>query len=184
MGHRLYLTIDDSPSQYTNEKVDYLVAQDIPAIFFCRGEFMANHRESLIRAIQKGFLLGNHSYSHPYFSQTHLPVCYEEILKTEVLIDACYQEACVERPVKAIRLPFGDRGSAENAQAIQAFLKGEGFTKLPLNALQNDGCIDLLWTWSPQDYKRHYIDDEPAYCATLKEHLDSPPYDAGCVGSP
>ena len=39
-------------------------------------------------------------YSHPYFSDLTLKRCYEEIEKTDRIIEHIYQEAGVNRPAK------------------------------------------------------------------------------------
>jgi len=57
-----YLTIDDSPSKFTKNKVDFLKKNNIKAIFYCRGEFIKGNMNAVIYAIEKGFLIGNHSY--------------------------------------------------------------------------------------------------------------------------
>ena len=114
--NNIYLTIDDAPSSHLTDKINFLSEHHIPAIFFCRGEFLEKNKLLVINAIQKGFIIGNHSYTHPYFLQTPLDVIYEEIQKTEDLIDECYLQAHVKRPYKLIRLPFGDRGAGGTMQ--------------------------------------------------------------------
>ena len=63
-----YLTIDDSPSPDMQSKVDYLHREAIPAVFFCRGDFLEERPAAALDAIRKGFIIANHSYSHPHFS--------------------------------------------------------------------------------------------------------------------
>lgn len=54
----VYLTIDDSPSIYMEEKINYLYSRNIPAIVFCIGNL-----------IEKGFKFKlpkfNYSQKHP-----------------------------------------------------------------------------------------------------------------------
>lgn len=106
--------------------------------------------------------MGNHSYSHPYFSKISLSECAEEIFKTERLIEECYEMPHVERPVKIIRLPFGDRGGEfckilssieekDKAQRIQRLLKNEKFIPLDF-ACPLDHSIDAFWHWDTEDY--------------------------------
>ncbi len=52
MSKRIYLTIDDSPSKHTITQVDFLKSLQIPAIFFCRGEYIPKFKDHLIYAIQ------------------------------------------------------------------------------------------------------------------------------------
>lgn len=179
MSKGIYLTIDDAPSQHLQTKVDFLAARGIPALFFCRGDSIQPHKESLIQAIQKGFWVGNHAYSHPYFSQISFEECMDEVLKTEKLIHACYQAAGVPRPAKFIRLPYGDRGAGEGARAaqtsveaekvesIQKFLQEEGFQPLTFLTI-NDPMIDAYWTWNSEDYKRVFIENPTLYEEALQ----------------
>ncbi len=105
-----YLTIDDGPSCDRREKVDILQRYNIPAIWFCLGKELELNRESSIYTIRSGGIIGNHSYSHPRFSELSLDECYEEIIKTDRIIDQLYACAEVDRPVKIFRFPYGDRG--------------------------------------------------------------------------
>ncbi|WP_420844651.1 hypothetical protein [Legionella cardiaca] len=58
--------------------------------------------------------MGNHSYSHPYFSKTSLDVIYQEIQKTEELIGNA-----IKRHIKSGSNSFafwGSWGAEENAK--------------------------------------------------------------------
>ncbi|HQS84054.1 MAG: hypothetical protein B7Y25_06450 [Alphaproteobacteria bacterium 16-39-46] len=173
----IFLTIDDAPSKHMKKKVDFLSARKIPAVFFCRGEFMPRHEEFVIEAIQKGFLIGNHSFTHHYFSEIPLEQCFDEILKTEKLIEACYEKANSQRPSKAFRFPFGDRGGKEKGlnverdkvQKLQNFLKELGFEPLDFNPKTPDKFIDALWDWDTEDYKENLIKNPDEYQKKLEE---------------
>lgn len=168
----IYLTIDDSPSNVMKEKVDYLLKCQIPAIWYCRGEFMENHLSSIVYALERGFWIANHSYSHPYFSQLSLKEASEEILKTENLIDHAYHQTNISRTHKLFRFPFGDKGGGKNflkaytekekehIDALQDLLKKEGFQKALFEKITyhyylnaNLDCyIDTPWTFDTKDY--------------------------------
>lgn len=173
----IYLTIDDSPSIHTNKKIDFLTKHHIPAIFYARGEHIKKHPQQLINVIKSGFVVGNHSYSHPFFSHISLQQCYDEIMKTEELIEQCYQDAQMIRPHKIIRFPFGDRGAGacftppstpdqkEKVDALQVFLHDQGFTPTPLQ--HKHPFIDAQWDWDTYDYKRKHIDHPKQYLKLL-----------------
>lgn len=164
MNKKIYLTIDDAPSKHTKKKVAFLQEHNIPAIFFCRGESMPNYKESLIFAIKNGYHLGNHSYSHPHFSKITYEQAVQEILKTEKLIDECYQLSGVKRPYKVIRFPFGDRGNNDTINRLQDFLQEQGFVQLDLGQSNADSnYIDAQWTWDTADYKRSLMEDSDLY---------------------
>jgi len=105
-----YLSIDDSPSPRTDDLIDYLEAKEIRALLFCRGDFMEDDPDPVIRAIEKGFVVGNHTYAHPRASMVDLGVMQADVLKTEKLIESAYTKAGVQRPGKYFRFSYMDRG--------------------------------------------------------------------------
>jgi len=163
-----YLTIDDAPSEDMKEKVDFLVSKGIPAIWFCLGDFLEKGSEHAIHAIEKGFIIGNHSYGHPYFSDLPLKQCFEEIQKTDRIIDEIYRKAGVKRPARFFRFPFGDKGGLKydevfepyegegkiRKEKIQAFLKSLGYTQpkfenITYQYYQKAGLLnDVDWYWT------------------------------------
>jgi peptidoglycan/xylan/chitin deacetylase (PgdA/CDA1 family) len=157
-----------------NEKVDYLLNKEIPAIWFCRGDFLEQRPNLAIRAIQKGFVLGNHTYSHPYFSDLELGECFAQIRRTDEMIDALYGSAGVKRPTKCFRFPYGDKGGLkyskvfepysetglERKQALQTYLHRLGYTQpsweqvtyryYRASGLQDD--VDWYWTYDVMEW--------------------------------
>lgn len=121
MSRKAYLTIDDSPTKETDALVDWLVANDVPATFFCIGsaykdmhiecEGIEQNPGPIQRAIDKGFLIGNHTYTHRRASELSYDEVVAEIEKTELIIDGLYKNAGKARPVKLMRFPHIDRGA-------------------------------------------------------------------------
>ena len=173
MNKKIYLTIDDSPSKHTSQKVDFLKKHQIPAVFFCRGEYIPQLKDQVVYAIQQGFLIGNHSYSHPYFSHLSLADCIGEIHMTETLIDDCYRQAGISRPCKIVRLPYGDRGTQETVPQIQKFLKDQQFVSIDFGASLPQNFIDAPWTWDTKDYKRTMIQDSDTYRQEMERHYQT-----------
>lgn len=162
-----YLTIDDSPSPDFMEKVDYLKNKDIPAVFFCIGEKMAAHPQAIVEAIHCGFVIANHTYTHPSFSDITIAEAKKEIEQTDMLIDELYQEAGVARPAKWFRFPYGDKGdkkygkvlswlpgNEQRRAAIQDLLKQYRYTQSDFGDVTYDFMrkahllTDLDWSWS------------------------------------
>lgn len=176
---KLYLTIDDAPSSSMSKKVAFLKKHHIPAIFYVRGTFIEQHSKEVINAIHEGFLIGNHSYSHPHFSRITIKEGFEEILKAEELIDDCYLKAQTKRPHKIIRLPYADRGAGDRAalpkddlerekvQAIQKFLKEQSFERVVFSSTE-DTSVDSFWDWDTQDFKSSYIKDTQLYLENMQ----------------
>ena len=62
----VYLTFDDGPSAVTEDILDYLQEEDIPATFFVIG-METNRAEKLLkRMVTEGHSIGLHTYSHKY----------------------------------------------------------------------------------------------------------------------
>ena len=110
MGKTAYLTIDDSPSKNFKEVVDYLIEKEIPAIFFCCGDLLEKPEELAIYAIEKGFLLGNHSYNHPDFSKIDMTEINYQIIETDKILEKIYRKANAVRPIKVFRFPDLNNG--------------------------------------------------------------------------
>lgn len=113
---KAYLTIDDAPSNDFRNKVDFLFNHKIPAIFFCVGENIPKYENEMIYAIHKGFIIGNHSLSHPYFSDLLLDECQYQIKRTDEIIEQIYQKSGMERPAKFFRFPYFDPGGDINSE--------------------------------------------------------------------
>ncbi|UII25419.1 polysaccharide deacetylase family protein [Fulvivirga maritima] len=106
----VYLTIDDSPSKDFKNKVQFLMKNKIPALFFCIGQQIPGASEELKYAIEHGYHIGNHSYSHKHFSSLSLKACLEDINKADKLIADLYQSCGIKSYPKVFRFPFGDKG--------------------------------------------------------------------------
>ncbi len=108
---RAYLTIDDTPSERTDALTDFLAAREIPALLFCRGDRLAQNPQPVIRAIQAGLLIGNHTYAHKRASEQPLETTKADILKCEALIEKMYKLAGRTRKHKTFRFSYLDRGA-------------------------------------------------------------------------
>ena len=114
------LTIDDIASRNTPAIVDYLNEKGIQAVMFAWGEKVEEFFENAVYALQHGMIDGNHSYSHPCFSELSLEDGIAEIAKCETVLERLYSKAGVERKYRPFRFPYGDKGGA-NADALQMY---------------------------------------------------------------
>ncbi len=158
MIHAL-LTIDDIASKNTPAFVDYLNEKGIPALVFAVGENVENHYDEAVYALQHGMVVGNHSYSHPYFSEISFEEAVADIEKNEEVLNKLYADAGVKRVARPFRFPYGDKGG-ENKDALQAWLREKGFNKvkddkIPYAWWKEQGLdrdIDTLWTFDFMEY--------------------------------
>ncbi|MFH1522047.1 MAG: polysaccharide deacetylase family protein [archaeon] len=156
-----YLTIDDAPSVNLKEKIDFLLKKKIPAILFCEGRHIINNgKDDVIYAVKKGFVIGNHSFGHPHFSELELDKCLDEIKRTDEIIEEIYSIAKIERPIKIFRFPYGDRGG-ENKEKIQDYLRSLGYEQPKFKGITYpwyssegyDKDVDVFWTFDNRDYQ-------------------------------
>ena len=154
------LTIDDFPSPNTPAIVDYLCEKGIRVIFFTVGTHLERHYDEAVSALRRGMIAGNHSYSHPHFSQISYEQGVEEIEKTERMLDKLYADAGVARIHRPFRFPYGDKGG-KNRDAYQRYLRERGFSKVKDTQLPYpwwkaqglDRDIDTLWTFDFAEYR-------------------------------
>jgi peptidoglycan/xylan/chitin deacetylase (PgdA/CDA1 family) len=178
-----YLTIDDAPSAHMGRKIDYLSRNNSPAVFFCEGAKMEQRPEPVIDAMQQGFIIGNHSYSHPHFSEITLEQASDEIKRTDDVIEALYRQAGVARPGRYFRFPFGDKGAlpgeyplggysaagAARKEKIQAILRSLGYTqpafpKITYHYFREAGLPDDAdWFWTYDTFDWSVFAEEPMY---------------------
>ncbi len=138
------LTIDDAPSPLFAEKLAWLRREKIPAVFFVWGEKAAGAEGLLVEALRAGYPLGNHSWTHPYFSELDDRSAREEIRKTEDLLSRLYREAGVDRERNYFRFPYFDRGGEEaRVAAYQRLLAESDYTSIDAPGLRRDTLCDF-----------------------------------------
>lgn len=169
----VYLTIDDGPSQNMRNIVDVL-GNKAKATFFLIGQHLAdnssrmNGLESARYAIEHGHDLGNHSYSHPWFSFLTLDKAKDQINKTRELIEKAYAQAGKTAPL-FFRFPYGDNGhtsrikegkvrhigSPKQKQELADLLQGMGYSTYNwaivdypvLSGVNKPGAVILTHDW-------------------------------------
>jgi len=125
---KIILTIDDCPSKDFKDLLDYLIKNRYKAVLFCVGKDLENEKNKklIIKSIKHGFLIGNHSYSHPNFRYLSLLKSKEEISKTDKLIENLYKRANIDRPLKIFRFTHYFEGGLKKWK-LQRFLKDLGY---------------------------------------------------------
>jgi peptidoglycan/xylan/chitin deacetylase (PgdA/CDA1 family) len=123
-----YLTIDDGPAGDFMEKVDYLNAKGIRAIWFCLGEALERFAEEAMHAIKTGHIIGNRSYDNGDFSAMNLSDVRQQLERSDRIIDQLYAGADRVRPSKVFRYPYvQDESNEAHFTAIQHLLDGLGY---------------------------------------------------------
>jgi peptidoglycan/xylan/chitin deacetylase (PgdA/CDA1 family) len=180
---KAYLTIDDVTTVNTPTIIDYLSEKGITPILFSIGQQIEAHWDEALYALKKGAIMGNHSYSHPHFSELTLSECFREIEKQEDVLNTLYQAAGVERKYKLMRFPYGDKGG-KNKVDLQNYLKQNHFCRIDDSCIHFDWYkegaldvdVDLLWTF---DFAEYLMVENNGYTYESilhKIHDTNPPY--------
>lgn len=185
-----YLTIDDGPTKNTREIMDFLISKHITPIMFFWGISLEEERANGIYAIRKGAIVGNHSHSHPHFSDLTLAECINEIELQENALNCLYRDAGVERKYKIFRFPYGDKGG-KNKDGIQNYLKENGFCQIDLQPityewyhqdLHSQDC-DIYWTFDFEEYRLQY-ENSFSYEHILAHMHEVSPHTGGSLVNP
>ncbi|WP_447964963.1 glycosyltransferase [Nitrospira sp. Ecomares 2.1] len=97
------ITVDDGPDPtYTPQILAILKTYGVTATFFLVGEKIERHKELVLRMIEEGHELGNHSFTHPSFDHLSWKEVVVEIERTQALF-----QSITGRPCRLFRPPYG-----------------------------------------------------------------------------
>lgn len=117
-------TFDGGGNADGAEKIlETLEENNIKATFFLTGKFIEKYPEVAKKISSGGHEVGNHSYSHPYFTKLSEEEMEKEISRNQELLRDLDIE---QKPL--LRLPYGDRNSSV------------------LNFVSQSGYINIRWT--------------------------------------
>jgi peptidoglycan-N-acetylglucosamine deacetylase len=81
------LTFDDGPNEpYTSQILEILAARDVRATFFQVGRCVDRHPEVVVRAIDAGHVVGNHSLSHRFGTYFRPRAFEREVERTQQIL--------------------------------------------------------------------------------------------------
>jgi peptidoglycan-N-acetylglucosamine deacetylase len=174
MSKTIYLTIDDAPSTDCINKLDFLDEHNIKAVWFAEGKRIEDFFDSAVEILKRGHIIGNHSYSHPHFSDISVDACLAEITETHDIVERVYDTANMERQYRYFRFPYGDKGNSlhgdvtstpsadgmERHSAIQSHLTKLGYTQPTWHNINYDYMtafgifqdVDWFWTYDSRDW--------------------------------
>lgn len=125
------LTFDDGADGANISRIlQTLSTHDVKATFFLTGSGAANHGQQIRNIANQGHQIGNHSYTHPYFTQISAAQMRNELQRTETLI----QQLTGRTTKPYFRPPYG----AYNSSVLQT-VGDAGYTRT------------IMWT--------HHVDD-------------------------
>lgn len=103
------ITFDDGPSQYTPEILDSLKENNSAATFFVLGSQVNNNKDILIRMLEEGNQIGNHTYNHKKLTTISDEELYKQIQGTDDLI-----YAATGYTTSIMRPPYGATNTETN----------------------------------------------------------------------
>ena len=104
-GKVLYLTFDAGyENGYTDEILDILKKQEVPAAFFLVGDFLESQADLVRRMAQEGHIVGNHTMNHPDMSQIPSREAFEKELQA---VETLYADITGQTLPKFYRPPQG-----------------------------------------------------------------------------
>lgn len=127
----LYLTFDNGYEQgYTEKILDVLKEEKVPATFFVTGHYVKSEPELIQRMVKDGHIIGNHSYSHPDFTQLSKQAIKEELVKVEEAV----AKITDQKEMKYVRPPRGT------------------FNEQTIEWAEELGYIHIFWSLAFQDW--------------------------------
>ena len=133
-GKVAYLTIDDGPSEYTDEIIKILNKNNVKATFFMINGNMQAYPEQVKNIVENGNTAGFHSVSH----DTHKLYVSKTSAKEEFDTNQATFKKITGQTSKVIRLPFGSKPYTPRAS---------------YNALVDSGYKLWDWTLDTEDWR-------------------------------
>ena len=156
----VYLTFDDGPTQdNTTAILDMLDERGILATFFVEGYDASIYPEKMLDTVNRGHLVGCHSYSHMYSSlYASTEAFLQEIEQYENALIAAIGEEAFMNMAKVFRFPGGTNNAyltkAEALEFIQTS-RGAGYAVYDWTALTNDA--DNTYRYEGEENLDYYM---------------------------
>ena len=80
------LTFDDGPSKYTDKIIDLLNKYDASGTFFVLGNKVEMYKETLIKMVEQGSEIGNHSYNHKWLIKLNKDDFLNQVNQTQSIL--------------------------------------------------------------------------------------------------
>ena len=143
----MVLTFDDGPGPETVALAEYLRSENVTAAFFAWGRRVRELSASVVRLLEPGHVVGNHSENHLHLTDTF--VTDEAALAEFDMTDAALAELGVPKP-RYFRPPY----VAWNAHLAHVF-----------NAARRDGAGPINWDIDGGDHLFWRDRRSPEECA-------------------
>jgi peptidoglycan/xylan/chitin deacetylase (PgdA/CDA1 family) len=177
------ITIDDlpvhapyppgvTPTQVNEQMIAALKSGGVPAIGFVNGIGTVQHPETL-EMLPKwraaGFLLGNHTWTHPHLSQLTIPQFEDELMKGDPMLSRLGEGS----DWRWFRYPFLDEGKDEaQRNAARAVLAKHGYRVADVTTSFSDWAFTPAWArCNAAGDKAAVAELERMYLGAVKESI-------------
>lgn len=128
----LYLTFDNGyENGYTEKVLDVLKEKEVPATFFVTGHYVKTAPDLVIRMVEEGHIVGNHSWSHPSLPQVKDGRLFDELNKVK---DA-FTKLTGQKDMHYLRPPRGE------------------FSERTLVLAEKLGYTNVFWSMAYKDWE-------------------------------
>lgn len=135
----LYLTFDNGyENGFTEQILDVLKQEQVPAAFFITGHYIRTAGDLVKRMVDEGHVVGNHSWSHPDFTQTSK----EELLKELEKVRQETEALTGQKNMQYVRPPRG-----VFSERTLALIKEAGYTHVFWSVSVVDWNTDAQKGW-------------------------------------
>ena len=165
---KVYLTIDDGPSDNTAAILDTLAKYNVKATFFVVGKTDDQSKEMYQRIVNEGHTLGMHSYSHKY------SVVYDSLdaFETDFNQLQSYLYDITGQECRLYRFPGGSSNQVSNTDMSEfiRFLNEEGVTYFDWNVSSGDATSQA---YTADELLNNVLTDVPKYKTSVVLMHDS-----------
>lgn len=155
----IYLTFDDGPSNLTNQILDILKEEKVPATFFVIGRHITEYQNTVKRAYNDGHTIALHSYTHNYKYVYSADQNYFDDLKQ--IDDSVYN--ITGHHAKIVRLPGGSSNTVSRKY-------NPGITTRITQKLIEDGYNYFDWNVDSGDASGKLNKDQIYHNTTMNLH--------------
>lgn len=144
----IYLTFDEGyENGYTSQILDTLKKHNVPACFFVTGPYLEKETELILRMVEEGHDVGNHTVNHPSMSSLT-----EEELELELIeLERVFFET-TGKTMKFLRPPMGEH--SEKSMYVSKKL----------------GYKTVFWSIAYEDWN---VDKQPSVDYVIKSVMDN-----------
>jgi len=146
----IYLTFDEGyENGYTNQILDTLKEKNVPAAFFCTGDFVKRNDDIIKRMLTEGHIVGNHTWNH----KTMPDIQSDSEFKEELTKFDDYMMENYKVRTTYFRYPNGE------------------FSEKTLNMVKDMGYKTVFWSLAYKDWEKDVVKGTDHAVKEVVDHI-------------